>query len=353
MKRLNDYLTLTDEDLRRLEDVRAGYRRMYEEPQRARPMFIIEPAYAHVSWEERLADPLVMLKGELDRLRGHLAIGDDAMPTVRVQFGTPQVAAAFGCQIHIPPNSLPAAGSRVLASAADVYKLAKPSLAAGWYGKLAEYTRVFLENLPRGVHVQHPDIQSAFNTAHLVRGDGIFTDFYDDPQAVEALLGLVTDYMIELTEHLKAMISTDRAWFFDFYAMWKGFARISNCSMHMISPEFYRRHVLPQDLRFFQAVGGGRMHYCGSNAEVLPEFFAIPDLSGLDFPSQRHDPWRLSEMAPPRLTLMTSPREGDSVMSRLLAGDWPKKRNIILTTGASSVEAGKDLLSRLRASIPY
>lgn len=39
-------------------------------------------------------------------------------------------------------------------------------------------------------------------------------------------------------------------------------------------------------------------------------------------------------------------------IKRLLAGDWPPKRNIVIIAKVSSTEEGKDLLRRLRASIP-
>lgn len=50
-----------------------------------------------------------------------------------------------------------------------------------------EWTEIYLDNLPEGMLIQHPDIQSPFDTAHLVRGDDILLDFYDDPAAVARL----------------------------------------------------------------------------------------------------------------------------------------------------------------------
>jgi hypothetical protein len=45
--------------------------------------------------------------------------------------------------------------------------------------------------------------------------------------------------------------------------------------------------------------------------------------------------------------------EVDSVVwRRLVAGDWPKKRNIIIETTAGDVETGKELLGTLKGSIP-
>jgi len=348
---LKNYLTVDERQRGRFERLYARYRLLYEDPANAWPMFIVNtPVAEQPTWEERLADPLVMLRAELDNLRGHLEIEDDRVPTARVQFGTAQVAAAFGCKLTIPTNSLPAAASHPLASARDVYSMEMPKLEAGWYGKLAEWTEVYRDNLPEGVHIQHPDIQSPFNNAHLVRGNDILTDFFDDPDAVCALLDLIADYTIKLVPWLKKMISDDPDWFFDWGAMWKGVARISNCSMHMISPEFYRRFVLPRDIRLMRAIGGGRVHYCGTAGEVIRAFFENPEISGLDYDSQYHDLWELSAVAPERLTLLCPTPRDSATMHRLLAGDWPAKRNIILTTNADSVKDGRELLARLRRS---
>jgi hypothetical protein len=348
---VRDYLALTDEQYRRLDDLYTRYRLLYTDPDHCRPMFIVNtPLDNQPTWEERLADPLVMLRAELDALRLHLEIGDDRVPTVRVQFGTAQVAAAFGCPMTIPPNSLPAAAGHVLERAQDVYSMAVPDINAGWYGKLWQWQALWQDLLPPGVHIQHPDIQSAFNSAHLMRGNDILTDFYDDPAALGRLLDLVTDFMIKVTKHAKALISDDREWFFDWGALWKGAARISNCSMHMIRPEFYRDHVLARDIRFFAAVGGGRMHYCGSPDEVIDYFFRAPGIHGLDYDCNYHDLWSVARRAPKKVTLLQV--AGPEMVRRLLAGDWPAKRNIILMLNAGSIDEGKALLARLRASAP-
>ncbi|MCX6925094.1 MAG: hypothetical protein NT154_18060, partial [Verrucomicrobia bacterium] len=284
---LKQYLKI---DQPRFEDIYARYRLLHDQPYACSPMIMVmAPPRGLPTWEERLADPLVMLRADLDALRPHLEIGDDRVPTVRVQFGTAQVAAAYGCSMFVPENNLPAAGDHVLTTLEDVDRLAMPPLDAGWYGKLTQWTALWKEQLPAGVHIQHPDIQSAFNSAHLIRGNDILTDFYDQPDKVGRLLDRVTDFMVAITKHTKAMISDDPEWFFDWGALWKGTARISNCSMHMISPKFYQKHVLPRDIRFFDSVGGVRMHYCGTADAIIDEFFKVPSITGLDVDYTHHD----------------------------------------------------------------
>lgn len=354
MKFRNDF-PFSAADAQRLADVYARYRKLHTTPDHCQPAIIINtPVPGLPTWEERLADPLVMLQAELDALRPHLEIGDDRVPTVRVQFGTAQVAAAFGCEFFFPKNDLPAAGTHVLARAQDVYHLEIPPVTAGWYGKLAEWTAIWQAHLPDGIHIQHPDIQSAFNSAHLIRGNDILTDFFDAPDAVGLLLDKVTDFMLKITGHTKLQISQDPDWFFDWGALWKGVARISNCSMQMISPQLYCEHVLPRDIRFFESIGGGRMHYCGITGSVIDEFFRVPSITGLDVDCHYHDFFALCNRAPKHIVLMpTGAFAPDSPeIQRLLCGDWPEKRNIILIAWADSVENGKRLLDQLRAAMP-
>lgn len=354
MESLNEYLIIDDAEVARLREVAARYQRLYDDPEHCTPMFIVNtPVPDLPDWEERLADPLLMLRAELDGIRTHLAMGDDRLPTVRVQFGTAQVAAAFGCELAIPTNSMPAAATHVISDLAQLADFPLPALTAGWYGKLQEWTALWQQQLPAHVQIQHPDIQSPFNNAHLIRGNDILTDFYDDPEGVGRLLDLVTDYMIALVPWLKGMISTDGEWFTDFGALWKGTARMSNCSMHMISPTLYREHVLPRDKRLLEAIGGGRIHYCGTAGEVIRDFFTIPGLSGLDCDLQYHDLWALAENAPAQATLMHDIAMGSATWQRLLAGDWPRKRNLILQCWAPSVEAGTAWLNDLNCAMPY
>jgi hypothetical protein len=350
---MKTYLTIDNRQRTRLETLYAKYRRMHTDPAHCEPMFIINTPVDLPSWGERMRDPLVMLQANLDNLRPHLEIEDDRVPTVRVDFGTAQVAAAFGCRLVFPEDNLPAAADHVLTDISDVYDMEIPPLNAGLYKQLGEWTELYLRNLPEGVHLQHPDIQSCFNSAHLIRGNDILMDFYDHPEELGILLDRVTDFMIGFIRSHIPMIHYDPAWFFDWGALWKGVARISNCSMHMISPEFYTEHILPRDVRFLRAIGGGRIHYCGTSGKVIQEFFKNPEVSGLDFDGNHHDIWELSEQVPEQAVLLQwmDPTDNESlIIERLISGDWPRKRNIIFQFSAASVEEGRDLLERLRHS---
>ena len=350
---LKDYIVLTPEQRQRLQSTYQRYRLLYQDPANSSPMITVAVIdhtqdIAPPTWEQMLADPLVMLKSQLDSIKSRLRINDDSCPIVRIDFGTAQIPAAFGCELGFPENSLPAAKNHSLHDIKDVHKLQKPPLDAGWFGKLDQWTDIWLANLPDGIIIQHPDIQSAFNSALLIRGSEFLTDLYDDPQSCFALMDLVTDFMIDITTHMRKAITSDPHWFFDWSGLWKGRARISNCSMHLISSQFYHQHVLPHDKRFIDAMGGGRIHYCGTQSQVLQHFYTIPGLTGLDIDIAHHDLYDICQQMPEHIPLLINPPPDSQLMERLLDGDWPKKRNIIIGTWAYSPEQGDDLLARLR-----
>ncbi|MBL8028227.1 MAG: hypothetical protein JNL74_17520 [Fibrobacteres bacterium] len=335
----------------RFEILRSKYRRFYEDPANAEPLFIVNTPVKCATWEERLASPEKMLEGELLAMKAHNDMGDDHLPTVRVQFGTAQVASAFGSEIFYPENSLPAAKTHPLHKIEDVYSIKMPALDAGLFSKVTEFTKYYRKHIPAGVSIQLPDLQSPFNTAHLIRGDELFMDFYDNPDAVVKLLDIVTDYMIELVPHLKKEIGEEGDWFHDWGGLWKGSARISNCSMQMISPDFYCEHVLPRDVRLMKAIGGGRMHYCGRTGEVIKSFFKNSEIHALDFDGRFHDIWELSKIAPPNVALFTNIEKGSDGYERLMKGDLPEKRNLLFVVKADTVEEGREILNHLRKQV--
>lgn len=357
MDNLREYVKITDAQHAHLQDVYRRYRLLYEDPDHCKPMIVIQaPCGLNAPpMEEQLADPLKALKWQLDNLRPSLEIGDDKVPAVTISLGTGLIASAFGCELYTPPNNTPAAATHVADSVEAVYALKKPAVNAGWLAKQEAWIEIWQHNLPDGVHIRQMDIQSPFNNAHLVRGNDILTDFYDAPEAVDHLLGVVTDFMIGVGRRNKAMISNDKEWFFDWFALWKGQMRMSNCSMHMISPEFYRDHILKHDRHFLESMGGGRIHYCGTAPGVIDDFFTIPSLTGLDVEFWRHDFHELAPRMPKRVSLIPTGniwRDSD-FMKRLLAGDWPAKRNLILQVSAKSVDDGKRILEQLRKAMPY
>ena len=152
----------------RYDQVYSAYRQMFENPENKIPKFIaVLPGAYTPTWEEMLADPAVMLKFELENLRPHIEAEDDAVLSVRVEFGTAVVAEAFGCEIAYPVNNLPCAKTHVIKTLDQITDLGKPSKDCPTYRRVREWTEYYREHTPQGYHIQMADIQGPFNNAHL------------------------------------------------------------------------------------------------------------------------------------------------------------------------------------------
>ncbi len=339
--------------LDRIARIEARYRRLREDPDGCSPCIQIQIRKPDPAPEEQFKDPMLMLRCQLESLLPSYALEDDRLPSVRVNFGTAQVAHAFGCTLAFPTNSLPAAHEPAIQSAAEIYTMKQPTMADGLYPRLLEWTELWFKHLPEGVRIQHPDVQSAFNTAHLIRGNDIFTDLYDEPEAVDALLDRVTDFMIELIPQLNKAIRAENGWFADWGAWWQGAARISNCTLHLVSPDVYERHIRSRDARLFSSIGGGRMHYCGTHGKTLGMMTTIPGMSAIDLDPKHHDFWALAEQLPEDVVLGTTfTGAGEPFVQRLLNGDWPKKRNLMINCFCKDLNEGREILQRLRETGP-
>lgn len=348
-----DYSKITDfsdKQLGNFQDIYRRYKEMYLSPEKSMPMFVINTPVEVHDWEDRLYDAGAMFEDELKIVKAHADIGDDRVPSARVNFGTAQIAAAFGCEMYIPPNNLPCAKTHVLHDINDAVKLEKPDKNAGWYKKFFEFSEFYMENLPEGVEIQLPDTQGTFNNAHLIRGNDIIFDFYDYPEKLEYFLDFITEYLIGLVKDLAPYTTNREGWFFDWGSLWKGHGRISNCTVHLISPDMYRNFILKRDVKFLEGIGGGRIHYCGTYPEVINSFIHLPPVTGFDYDDSLHNLFDICGRTPDHVPVFCWTHSGSKTMQNLLDGVWPDKRNTIFSVDAPSVEAGRVLFNKLRLS---
>lgn len=123
---------------------------------------------------------------------------------------------------------------------------------------------------PRG-HVYVPDNQGPFDLAHMIYGDRLFTDVYDDPGFVRALMNLVTEVYIHATRMLKEAVGEPLDQCVHGHGMTAGISmsnggiRLSEDTTTLLSPKIIEEFVLPYISKALKAFGGGFIHYCGKN----------------------------------------------------------------------------------------
>lgn len=345
--------SLTDTQLKRVEVLDKEYRDMYNDPDNCIPKFIMPVQGAfNPTWEEMLASKDVMLKYHLEKHIPHLAVGDDSVLHARVDFGTAVVPNAFGCNMFYPVNNLPCAADHVVKTREQIFELQKPDINVEPYRKVREWTEYFVKHLPYGYNMMMADIQGPFNNAHLVRGNDIFFDLYDDIEAFDRLMEVVTDATIEYARAQRQWGNMKPGWQYDWSALWKGNARISNCSLHMIGHELYKKHVMKHDMKLLKDMDGGRIHYCGTAEQVIQDMAVLPHITGLDYDSLLHDIEQTMDSVPENITLLQSLSLSSDVAEKILKSKtWPyKKRNVIfmLRGPNMTIERAEELYKQFR-----
>ncbi len=293
-------------------------------------------------------NPEASMENQIEVFRFHQAIGDDAYPALRAEFGTVPIAEAFGCDIYRRENELPCTMSTVADNAKEIAELEIPDEKSGSFPDIDRHYVYYLENRPYGVGLTLPDLQGPFNNAHLLRGNGIFTDFYDEPESVEKLLDKVTQYQIKMTRHYHGLCGIGKGIMYDWSGIWRGNLRICNCTLHNVSTEFYETFIKKYDRMPLDAFTEGRIHYCGTHDNgQMASFFSIPNLFGVDFDGAHHDIWELSKRTPERVVLL--PYMNPERIAPILAGKVPEKRNIIYEIYTSSFEEAKTVCAAMKS----
>jgi hypothetical protein len=109
---------------------------------------------------------------------------------------------------------------------------------------------------------------------------------------------------------------------------------ISDDDCTVMSPDLYRRFVVPYNSRVFKAFGGGTLHYCGTATHQLENFVATEGLNGInnwcmgDFDQV----FRSQELFDGRIVLMVddyAPLDIEGYYTRLLAD--LKFKGVVLT----------------------
>ena len=143
--------------------------------------------------------------------------------------------------------------------------------------------------------------QGVLNNAFNLRGEKIFTDFYDKPDLVHHFLSIITDVTIRLSQKVQKR-QRKSGFYINHFC-------VSNCTVNMVSPKIYREFLLPYDKKIaesgFERFG---MHTCNWNVTpYLEEIKKLPKVGYLDM-GIMSDMKKVKEMFPEaRRAVMYSP----------------------------------------------
>ncbi len=249
-------------------------------------------------------ETVVAMKQELNRRFPGLGLGGDAPEDTPANLdgvhGALLFAQAFGMPAEYYADNWPAALPQHLTEA-QTAELEPPSLPdTPVFAQLLEQ----METIAReyGRIEGYLNWQGVLNNAQRIRGPEILTDLMVNPELARRLFDVVTETMIA---GMKLVYERQRQ-----SGVTVRHATVSNCFVNMVSPDAYREHLLPCDLRIAEAFEIIGIHNCAWNVDpYIEDYAAVPNLAYVDM-GLSSDLNRARELCPnARRALMYTPMD--------------------------------------------
>lgn len=325
------YLDLYKPDSKRLALARERQKKLFnqEKPDRA-PIIFYSPLTPE---QEKLPNPdfhsafydlSLMMCQQLRGALGALNSNSDVVPSIRVNTGTGTALSTVGLEQDIFKDKMPWLKNHL--SKEEIWKLTPNDITIkGTMERVLDYTAVFREclceaGLERDLPIYVADQQGPFDLAHLMRGDDLFIDLYDDSEFVHHLMELslvmgerVTTWCKEASGEKDSVCHHMNT----LYAENLGI-RICEDTTVLVSDEMMREFALPYTDRLAKRFGGAWVHYCGRNDALTKACCELPSVKGINFgliPGKEEDHIYDEDM---RMCLDT---KTVSIMN------WPKHKN--------------------------
>lgn len=191
---------------------------------------------------------------------------------------------------------------------------------------------------------------SPLDLAHALRGEALFTDFFEEPDQVHRLLAFCTKATIWIARRLQRVIG--HYWEGNIAGAWlpKGTICMSEDIASMISPATYARFGRPYTQQVIDAFGHGQIHTHSLGLHAIPEITQLAHLVGVQVSDDPNTPpafSQLDHLLPQThgvpLTVTCTAKE-----AREHAADLATRANIILAVPVADVAEGQDLVQQIR-----
>jgi hypothetical protein len=233
----------------------------------------------------------------LNGLRAMMTVvngGCEAVPSARANMGCGIFPTLFGIEQELFEDKMPWVKQHLPKEV--LAKMGPEDLKIGDEFKAGlDHMAYMKENLKgTGCMVFPMDLQGVFDTAHIVYGDKLFYDLYDDPDFVHHLLELSYHALIMgMNECIKVMPDSDtKIAHYNSLVMprSRGGIKVSEDTSTLLSKEQIDEFVAPYMHRILKYFGGGYIHYCGKNEHLFETVMNEPLAFGLNFGNpEMHD----------------------------------------------------------------
>ena len=235
-----------------------------------------------------------MLANELYEATAAAAGGMQAVPSARANMGCGIYPTLFGVRQELFEHTMPWVRHHL--DKETIRKMGPEDLKIGGEFRAGlEHMAYMAEALDgTGCRIYPMDLQGPFDIAHLVYGDVIYYDVYDDPDFVHHLLNLACEAIfLGMDACLEVIPGSDRE--IAHYSKLimpreKGGLKISEDSLTLLSKEMIREFGTQYTEKALTRYGGGYIHYCGKNDHLFAEVMRMPLAFGINFGNpEKHD----------------------------------------------------------------
>jgi len=204
----------------------------------------------------------------------------DASLCIRPNIGVILAPAVTGLKYEVFEDKYPWTVSHL--SKNEIMKLCSPEPEKSeLFQRTMEYIGYFRETIPDWIHIYLPDTQGPFDIAHLIYGNDIFYDVYDDSTFVHDLMSYSTELYISMSRKLKEAVGEPLDACFHGQSRGRGIymanggVRISEDTPTLLSPDQIDEFVIPYVEKAFAPFNGGFVHFCGKNEVLLEKFLQL------------------------------------------------------------------------------
>jgi len=250
------------------------------------------PDFSPVPIKDACDNMELMMYNELLQACEGTLIKDDRQPSIRTNYGVGTLASLFSVEsFFMDDNTMPWVNHVSKDEILKILDKGIPDVRCGlgqrvletyefYAGMLAEYP-----NIQKGVHMYHPDIQGPLDVTHLIYGNEMYYDMYDEPDLVKNLISLVSDTYIKFMKEIKKYINDEEDGFcWHWGTLFPGDILLRDDTAVNLSPDMYEEFVKGFDEKVIgEFKNGASIHYCGQWQSWVDNLLSTEGLRGVNF----------------------------------------------------------------------
>jgi hypothetical protein len=237
--------------------------------------------YGMTFGEKYCSDPIFRTEQDQEAMRllyeryGSLGLGErDPKPRPHLEIcGHRLVPALLGSEIVYQNDQAPSCRQLAVESAEELAAITKPDMLTNRWA--LEFRRQGDILMDRYGHVDAMiNLGGPLNVAANVLGDRAFVHLAEGSPVLKDFLMMIAQVCVDCIDHLtlpyNPHIGRQRA------------MHIGNCHVMMMSPDTYRRNILPADMFIRQNVGKLALHHCGIMDRYIEHYKSLSPLEYIE-----------------------------------------------------------------------